>query len=459
MSSPIPRACGGATAPRYPLRRPRGVAARTAELILLVAATLLATCARDATRRDAATADENVLPAAAVAAGEGDFRPCASFPKLCADELGESDLVRPAFSNPVQIVPGKLPPQIVPKMANNNLGVAWFAHRLFVAFRTASHHHPRADASIEVISTEDLQRWSFEGHFALSVDMREPLLFVVNDKLFLNFSLVEPSYTNFRPLGPRSTQYIGPGRWTTPQPVLAPGMIVWRVKTIDGQAYLNGYAGLDGLFDYNSVTVRWMKSSDGKTWTPVGRQSAVLKGGNTESDFVFLSDGSMVAITRNEVGDETGYGSKLCRASANDLGQWTCVPSRHKYDSPLMFRHGRVVYLIGRRNVTASGDYDLHRNWLPTFMRSAFYQFAYWNRPKRCALWQVDPNAMKVDFIADLPSRGDTCFPGLLKLDRRRYLVFNYTSPLDGRDLTWRQGQNGPTAIYYSVLTMPEDDD
>ena len=353
----------------------------------MVLSMLLASCTRDATKGDVATAEALQFPATVVGAGTGDdFRPCVSFPTLCTDEPGERDLVAPAFSNPVQIVPGKLPSQIALKMANNNLGVAWFAHRLFVAFRTVSHHHPREDASIEVISTEDLERWSFEGHFALAVDMREPVLFVVNGKLFLDFSLVEPSTTSFRPIGLRSTEYIGPGRWTAPEPVLAPGMVVWRVKTIDGQAYLNGYTGLHGLFDYNGVTVRWMKSTDGKTWTPVGRQSAVLNGGDTESDFVFLSDGSMVAITRNEVGDETGYGSKLCRAPANDLGRWTCVPSRRKYDSPLMFRHGRSVYLIGRRNVTVLGDYDLYRNWLPTFARTGFYEFAYWNRPKRCAL-------------------------------------------------------------------------
>ena len=29
-------------------------------------------------------------------------------------------------------------------------------------------------------------------------------------------------------------------------------------------------------------------------------------------------------------------------------------------------------------------------------------------------LWQVDPVKLTVDFVADVPSRGDTCFPSML---------------------------------------------
>lgn len=83
------------------------------------------------------------------------------------------------------------------------------------------------------------------------------------------------------------------------------------------------------------------------------------------------------------------------------------------------------------------------------------YQVDYWTHPKRCALWRVDAESLAVEHVTDLPSRGDTCFPEILPLSDRRYLVFNYTSPLDGPDITWQEGQMGKTSIYYSVLSMP----
>ena len=59
--------------------------------------------------------------------------------------------------------------------------------------------------------------------------------------------------------------------------------------------------------------------------------------------------------------------------------------------------------------------------------------------------------------MLDLPSRGDTCFASILPLNPYNYLVFNYTSPLEGDDVSWVDGQSGPTLIYTLVLTMPTE--
>ncbi len=85
------------------------------------------------------------------------------------------------------------------------------------------------------------------------------------------------------------------------------------------------------------------------------------------------------------------------------------------------------------------------------------YQGAYWETPKRCALWQVDPDALEVTHLLDLPSAGDTCFPEALALDPQNYLVFNYTSPWQdpNDDPTWFDGQWAETLIYRTVLTLP----
>jgi hypothetical protein len=184
-------------------------------------------------------------------------------------------------------------------------------------------------------------------------------------------------------------------------------------------------------------------------------QPVVLTGGSSETDFVFLDDGSLLAVSRNEMGDETGWGMKICRAWPDALGDWQCVADRRKYDSPLLFRHRDQVYLIGRRNMTETGDYDLQRRDLCDFLQTLTYELDYWFRPKRCSLWRVDPDALAVEFILDLPSCGDTCFPGIVPLGRGNYLVYNYTSPLDGNDPFWLQGQLNPTLIYGIMLTLP----
>ena len=159
-------------------------------------------------------------------------------------------------------------------------------------------------------------------------------------------------------------------------------------------------------------------------------------------------------MSRNEAGDELGWGMKICRADADALADWECVADPKKYDSPLLFRHGRDVYLLGRRNLTETGDYDLFRRDRPHFVQTLAHELDYWLRPKRCSLWRVDPESLEVEFVLDLPSRGDTSFPALVPLGGGRYLVYNYTSPLDGTDPFWLQGQLGPTLIYSVVLTL-----
>jgi hypothetical protein len=83
------------------------------------------------------------------------------------------------------------------------------------------------------------------------------------------------------------------------------------------------------------------------------------------------------------------------------------------------------------------------------------YQSVYWTQPKRCSLWEVDPETLEVSLLLDLPSRGDTCYTELYPLDETRYVVYNYSSDPSGADLSWTDGQQGPTNIYRQILTMP----
>ncbi len=383
----------------------------------------------------------------------------------CSDPAPSTDpgtVSEPTLSDMEWVVPSEgLPAEVRDGLqnANNNLDAILHQGLFYLAFRTAPTHFAAREAEIFVVSSPDRRNWTLEGRFHEGRDMREPRLLSLDGSLFLYYARLGTNPLDFEPGDMKVTERLSRGVWTPPEAFYAPGFIPWRTKTVGGVPYMLAYLGGENIYNFpqEPIYVHWLTTRDGRTWVPViPGQPVVLEGGGSETDFVFLGDGSLAAVSRNELGDDTGWGMKICRASADALGDWECVPDPRKYDSPLLFRHGGEVYLIGRRNVSETGRYDLGFRDLGPFLQTLIYEADYWFRPKRCALWRVHPESRSVEFVLDLPSAGDTCFPGMVPLGGGRYLIFNYTSPLDGEgDPFWLQGQLGPTHIYSIVLNLP----
>jgi hypothetical protein len=197
------------------------------------------------------------------------------------------------------------------------------------------------------------------------------------------------------------------------------------------------------------------KSTDGVTWTPVKGDGVVYTGGVSEVGFEFDGNGDLWAVTRNEDGDATGFGSHVCTAPRDDLGTWTCSARSNPecYDSPRMFRHGKDLYLVARRDI--GGPFDQGRTDLSFAEAQLQYAAAYSGRAKRTALYRIDRNARQVVWLFDFPSAGDTAFPGIVRLDAHRLLISNYTSPLDkDLDRSWWNAQNSEdgTRLYLVEL-------
>ncbi len=384
----------------------------------------------------------------------------ACAPLDCEDFLNDCDgLNCPALSDYEQVVPSAaLPEGVETQNANNNLDAIEHGGRVFLAFRTAPYHFADKRAELFVVSTPDHVNYRFEGRFSMQTDLREMRLFNLGEKLFMVFAVLGDNPIDFEPQGMMVTEYEGPGQWTTPEYFYGEGFIPWRTKTIGGRVYLIAYEGGENIYDIDGepIRVHWLTTEDGRQWVPVvPDQPVVLEGGSSETDFVLMDDGALVAVSRNEAGDdELGWGSKVCRAEPESLGDWRCVADRRKYDSPLLFRHGDGVWLLARRNVTDTGHYDLGEGDTPQ-ARTRRNLLAYSNAPKRCALWRVDPTTLEVAFVLDLPSRGDTCFPAIVPQDNGDILVYNYTSPIEAAEMSWLRGQGGPTLIYRLRLTLP----
>ncbi len=353
--------------------------------------------------------------------------------------------------------------------SNNNLDVASFGGRTFMAWRTAPTHFASSVTEI-LVASEGADGWRFEGRFSRGTDLREPRLLALEDHLFLYFAVLGTDPLAFQPQGAMVTEYHGPEAWDDPTAVAIPDFIPWRARVVDGKGYLIGYDGGENIYNFGGqpLRVRVLRTDDGRTLTPAFPDSPVwLEGGASETDFAFLDDGAMITVSRNEAGDaEHGFGSLICRAEAAAPGKARCKSDRRKYDSPLVFREGANVWLVARRNVTATGYFDLGYDLLPIEERALAYNAEYSLIPKRCALWRVDPDGLTVTWVQDLPSRGDTCFPAMTQGAGHEVTIYNYTNALEGSldckawpsecsDLPWAAGQLAPTTIYRLHMTLP----
>lgn len=377
----------------------------------------------------------------------------------CADEAGApvaAPAIHPSLEEVKWVVPGAgLPDQVTLQDSNNNLDVTLHDGRVFLAFRTSETHFAGPSTILWVVSSADEVTWRYEGHFAMGTDLREPRLMSWKGALWLYYAVLGKNPADFEPQGCRASRYLTTGQWTDPVAVFEKTFIPWRVHFVGGKPLMVGYTGGENVYDASGAEktrIQLMTTKDGLTWTPwvSGTDGTVLESGGSETDIAVLKDGALVAVVRNEAGDESGFGAKICRAEAGAWDQWNCLPDPRKYDSPQLFQQGGEVWLLGRRSLGNDGKYDLGEpadSHADTYTK---YQLKWWSSAKRCALWRVDPTALKITWVLDLPSKGDTCFPTALPIPERpnAWRVYNYTSPLEGKEINWLQGQLGPTKIY-----------
>ena len=378
----------------------------------------------------------------------------------------------PTASEPVQVVPARGLPVAVMD-ANNNLDIIEHAGHVYLAFRTAPSHFASAETELHLLRSTDEQTWTHELTLREGTDLREPRLLALGDRLLLYYAVLGTSSIDFEPAGAKVAVRGVDGRWAAAVPAFDGDFIPWRTRWLDGRPMIIGYNGGAGVYDPSGDTadpdqlpqlaVRWLTTTDGTDGASfVAGSDVVHLGGGSETDLALTDDGRVVAVMRNEAGDADGFGSKVCTAEAGAWGHWTCAHDPKKYDSPLVFAHGGRIWLIGRRNLTDDGHYDLGMDDRSHAEQALAYQAAYWNERKRCSLWEVDPDTRAVSFVLDLAGRGDTCFASILPLSEDRYAVYNYSSPIDadgdGDDPVWLQGQLGETHIYRQVLTFPASD-
>jgi hypothetical protein len=359
------------------------------------------------------------------------------------------------------VVPSSgLPEAIQPQTSNNNVSIARHEGRLFMAWRSAPTHFASTQAQMFVVSSkDDGHTWAHEQTIALGADVREPLLYTWQGSLFLSFFEGGTDPLAFEPNQPWRSQYQGAQDWSTPQTWGAQGEVPWDIVAHDGHLYMTSYLG--NHYDFGAagdVSLRLQRSTDGTHWAPVGESAEVYRGGASEAAFGFDPDGDLWAVLRNEDGDQTGFGSLLCHAPADDLGRWDCPEHSdpERYDSPRIFAHGDELYMVARRDI--GGPYDQADPADDFGAQQLSNLTQYSGRPKTTALYWIDREASKVQHLIDLPGAGDTAFPSVVREGPHTFRIANYSSPLTDPERTWFEGQISSEGTQLYLLTLRFED-
>lgn len=370
---------------------------------------------------------------------------CSASPQSPAPGAVAIDL-----DEPVAVVPSDaIPESVAVQTSNNNLDVVNHGDgRLYLAFRTGPSHFASDAVQLIVLSSGDEgATWSVELTVDMDTDLREPRFLSLEDRLVLHYAVLGTNPLDFEPEGTMRVVKED-GAWQPAEWIFADGFIPWRTRIVRDRATMIGYTGGDEIYDQGgtelpALEVRWLESTDGLDWAG----ETVWVGGASETDFAYTSSG-LIAVMRNEAGDADGFGSKICRAELDEPKDWTCVHDCRKFDSPLMFTHDDEAWLIGRRNLTEDGCFDLglDPDEFSHAERFTRYSADYWTHAKRCTIWHIDGDALTATAVVDLPSSGDTCFPSIRTVDGE-YEVWNYTSDPNQPDTPWLEGQQGPTTI------------
>ncbi|RMF13704.1 MAG: hypothetical protein D6761_10615 [Candidatus Dadabacteria bacterium] len=379
-----------------------------------------------------------------------------------APAVSGQTFVRPGTTAWHRVVPSDaLPAGVAADLSNNNLDILLYQGRLWFAFRTAPTHFASTETTMYLLSTDDvegLRDWRLETTVHTGKDIREPRLFVVDDRLFFYFSELGTELTSFDPDGVKGMVRADDGSWSEPVTIFADARVVWRIKELDGRVWMTSYRGTSKVFEeldpFVPIDVMFSTTDDGWTWRGVdGGDEVVLRAaGLSEVGFASAPAGALFSVIRAENADPRGFGSRLCQAPPGDWKTWRCRERNdpHKYDSPLMFRYRDRLYLIARYN--PAGAYDLAPGEPVTVERWWRNLWNYSATTKRTALYAYDTERWEIRLLDVWPTNGDTAFASAVWLDNDRLFVFNYSSDPSAPEMSWIEGQLTGSQIYAAVL-------
>ena len=298
-----------------------------------------------------------------------------------------------------------------------------FRDRIYLTHRRCPDGHMVFDTSQIVVheSADEGATWSEVNAFGVPTrDVRDPHFLVFGDRLFVYTGawLVEERRDMNHHLGYCAWTVDG-RQWSEPTFLEGTyGHYIWRAAAHGDTAFLcarrkREFVRTEDSGDAAQVCESaLMASPDGLVWSPVGFFQTEY---GDETAFLFEEDGGVLAVAR------TGGNrpAQICR-SKPPYREWTRTDLHRHVGGPLLARWGDRYLVGGRKSVE--------------------------NRGAMTALgWLVGDELVDV---AELPSGGDTSYPGFIPLSDTEGLLSYYSS---------HEGSGSgaaPSAIYVARLRI-----
>jgi hypothetical protein len=281
-----------------------------------------------------------------------------------------------------------------------------FRGQLYLTFRSCPDGHMvHPTASIIVLRSADGTEWEQVHRFRVAErDTRDPHFLVFQEKLFVYTGTWYSGKTTLLRQEYDLNKHLGYAAWTADgttwhSPIMLEGTFghyIWRAAAFGDKAYLCGRRKpgfeMSGRGEPATVESLMLESDDGLIW----RKRAVFQErAGDETAFLFEPDGSLVGIGRHGEGKE----AQLLR-SRPPYTTFERKSLDRPIGGPLLTKWGDR-YVVGGRKTTSDRG------------------------PKTSLCWLVEDRLVE---FAELPSGGDTSYPGLVELSPTRALVSYYSS-------------------------------
>jgi len=298
-----------------------------------------------------------------------------------------------------------------------------FRGHLYLTFRSCPEGHGVCrHACIRILRSADGADWEEVFEFSvLDRDTRDPHFLVFGERLFVYTGtwLCPAGETEFD-----INEHLGYGSWTADGvswhgPVMLEGTYghyVWRAQAFGAKAYLcarrRAQFAHDGSGGEGGATTQaaMLESDDGLIWRYRGQ---FAEHWGDETAFVFDPAGVVTAVSRR-LGDQC---SLVCRA-APPYSEWQRVELDRSVGGPMIALWGKRLLVGGRKTLGGPAVTTLY--------------------------WLVNNQLAE---ICELPSGGDTSYPGFVKCSETRGLLSYYSSHETG-------GSAARAAIYLADLVL-----
>lgn len=297
--------------------------------------------------------------------------------------------------------------------------IATWRGSYYVAFRSANTHATPWDEGwedldvkrghITLAQSTDLRHWSTTVVLNTPHDDRDPKILVTGDRLYVySASIIGPG--DRTPAQESYMVFTEDGQhWTKPVSAYRYNYGFWKPKTYQGTHYVAADIDVTLPGGKRTMQVELLSSPDGQLWQPV---SLVTRGGKrTETALVFLEDGSLLAIVRQNI----------LLVAPPPYTEWSEVGplSGERYQFMPIGIHGPAAERMGSTIVVVC------RGRKQDFPDDQPGQY-------RTSLFTLNRETMSLDWHYNLPTEwgGDVSYAGILPLDDKRLLVSYYDGEL-----------------------------